>query len=461
VAAPIYLTTRVLEAGAQPVSAASLAVFRIAFGLLMVVNVFLYLFHSLVHEYYIGTAVNFPYGRFTFLAPLPGAGMYLVYWAMAVTGVLIAIGLWYRWSAAAFFVLTTYVFLLDSTYYQNHEYLISLVAFLMILLPADRIWSIDALRRRRPDPPTVPAWVVWLLRFQIGVPYFFGGIAKLDAGWFRGEPLRMWLARRTDIEVIGPLLGTEPVLWIMVYGGLLFDLFIVFFLLHRRTRIPAFIVATLFHVTNARLFGLFIFPWLMIAATTIFFPPDWPERVWAWWGSRRKRQAGGLPAAPVAGGSTPRVPEASRMRPALVLFLAAWVLIQLVVPLRHHAVEGSPNWTEQGHRFSWHMKLRSKQGTATFIVSDGHQTWRVDPADHLSSQQIARLAGHPDRLVQFSRYLSDLHDGAEVRAETAVSLNGRRRAPIVDPDVDLSSVRVVWWRSADWILPLEEPLRHD
>jgi vitamin K-dependent gamma-carboxylase len=143
------------------------------------------------------------------------------------------------------------------------------------------------------------------------------------------------------------------------------------------------------------------------------------------------------------------------------LFLAAWVLIQLVVPLRHHAVEGSPNWTEQGHRFSWHMKLRSKQGTATFIVSDGHQTWRVDPADHLSSQQIARLAGHPDRLVQFSRYLSDLHDGAEVRAETAVSLNGRRRAPIVDPDVDLSSVRVVWWRSADWILPLEEPLRHD
>jgi vitamin K-dependent gamma-carboxylase len=198
---PVALWPRVRTAAHQPVSSASVAVFRIGFGLAMVVNAALYV-PVLVREYYIEPDVHFPYWPFEFVRPLPAAGMYAVYALMMVTGALIALGLWYRFAAWAFFGLTTYVFLLDSSYYQNHEYLISLLAVMLAVLPVDGRWSLDVRWGRREPAATVPAWVVWLLRFQIGVPYFFGGIAKLNDDWFHGEPLRSWIAGRTDVEPI-------------------------------------------------------------------------------------------------------------------------------------------------------------------------------------------------------------------------------------------------------------------
>ena len=437
------------RAARRPVSSASLAVFRMAFGAAMVINTALYL-PVLVNEYYVEPGMHFSYGPFDMVVPLPALGMYAVYAAMAVTGALIALGRWYRWATGAFFVLTTYVFLLDSTFFQNHEYLISLLALMLVLLPADCRWSLDV--RARPDrwSPTVPAWVVWMLRFQIGVPYVYGGIAKLNHDWLRGEPLRQWLAQRTDIEPIHTILTTEWVVWTMTYGALVLDLTVVWLLLLRRTRLAAFAVATCFHLLNVWLFGLFIFPWLMIAATTIFFPPDWPERV----AGHRWLRGMALPPDPTS--APTRRQRAPRW---LVALFGAWVVVQLVVPLRHYAIDGSPSWTEEGHRFAWHMMLRAKHGSVTFHVTTPEGTWQIDPGDHLGEKQAARLPGHPERLVRFAHHLSELYGGAEVRAETLVSLNGRAPQPIVDPTVDLASVDPVWWRHASWITPLETPLR--
>ncbi|MCC5952793.1 MAG: HTTM domain-containing protein [Acidimicrobiia bacterium] len=461
------------------VNNASVTVVRIAFGLSVVVNSWLYL-PILVNEYYVDTTFNFPYGPLTFINPPPGWGMHAVYVAMMACGLLVALGKWYRWAAAGIFVTNTYIFLSDSTYFQNHEYLLSLVAFLFIVLPLDGRWSLDARRHPERASTTVPGWVLWLLRFQVGVPYFYGGIAKLNSDWLAGEPLRMWLERRSGLSVMHNLLTIPEVVWVMAYGSLLLDLLIVPLLLWRRTRLVAFVVVTLFHLTNVWLWGLFIFPWLMIAATTVFFDPDWPERVERWWRARRAGSsadaetelagvetevaetaaaAGGAGATAVASPPTWRR-WPSRLTPALAVFLTVWVVAQLVLPWRHYAVEGSPNWTEQHHRFAWHMKLRDKQGWAVFHVTppDG-RTFTVDPADHLNEKQTARLAGHPERLVHFSRHLSDLHDGAEVRVETSVSLNGREPQPFVDPTVDLSQESMLWFGNAPWILPLEEPLR--
>jgi vitamin K-dependent gamma-carboxylase len=439
---------RVRRAAELPVNAASVAVFRIAFGVLMVVNTLLYL-PVLAHQYYVDTTFNFPYEPLNFVSPLPAIGIYAVYVGMGVTGVLIALGKWYRPATVAMFVLTTYIFLLDTTFFQNHEYLISLLSFLMIFLPLDRRWSLDA--RRHPDraSATVPAWVLWLLRFQIGIPYFYGGIAKLNGDWFRGEPLRAWLAARTDLEPFDTILTTEAVVWFMTYGALVLDLTIVWFLLHRTTRLPAFVIVTCFHLINVWLFGLFVFPWLMIAATTLFFEPDWPERVL----TRLRRRAG--VDAPL---ERPPDRAARRLAPVVAVSLVLWATVQVVAPLRHYAIEGDPSWTEEAHRFSWHMKLRDKRGTVTYVVTSNGQSWRVDPADHLSPKQVARLAGHPDRVVQFAKHLSKANDHAEVHAETMVSLNGRPPQPIIDPTVDLASVRLLRWGHAPWILPLAEPL---
>lgn len=487
----------------------------------MVIDVGLYL-PTLVSEYYVDTTFSFAYDPWGLVRPLPGpVTMHLVYVAMAVAGALIALGLWYRRAAACFFVLTTYVFLIDSTYYQNHEYLICMLSLWLVVIPAHRMWSLDA--RRRPELASTeqPAWVLWFLRFTFGVPYVFGGIAKLNADWLAAEPLRLWLHDRTHVPVIGPLFHHEPVVWFAAYGSMLLDLTVVGFLLHRRTRVPAFVIAVTFHLINARLFGLFVFPWLMIAATTLFFAPDWPLQVRAWWRARRTdgeaaavsaADAGavlvgappaaattgtgsgsaagggsvsaagagsvsagaGSGASPGAGSHTdgggPEPPPATfdgtirgcggrrRLTPALAVVLVLWVTVQVTVPFRHLVIPGDANWTEEGHRFAWHMMLRTKSGDVTFTVDDGERTWIEDPADHLSGKQVQVLAGHPERLARFAHHLSERYDGAEVRAETSVALNGRPRVPIVDPDLDLASVRVPWWGHAVWILPNPEPL---
>lgn len=440
--------SRIRRAGTRPVSAASVAVFRMAFGLAIVVNSALYV-PRVIREHHIEPTFHFSYGPIDFLDPLPGVGMYLVYFAMMATGVLIALGRWYRLAAAAFFVLTTYVFLLDATFYQNHEYLISLLAALMTVLPVNGFWSADVRRGRTRGSSVVPAWVVWILRFQIGVPYFFGGIAKLNVDWLRGEPLRTWMAARTDLEPFHTVLTNSSVIWFMNYGALLFDLLVVPLLLFRTTRVPAFVVACLFHLTNVWLFGLYIFPWLMIAATLLFFPPDWPLQIL----QRFRRQT---PALGTMSGDRPHsTPALRRASPVATALLAAWVMVQLVVPLRHFAIEGRPSWTEEGHRFAWHMMLRDKSGSARFHLTDGDRTWIVDPADHLTAEQTRELPWYPEHLVKFARHLSEIHGGAEVRAETWVSMNGRAPQPIVDPTVDLASVSSSWWGHAPWIILLE------
>jgi hypothetical protein len=92
-------------------------------------------------------------------------------------------------------------------------------------------------------------------------------------------------------------------------------------------------------------------------------------------------------------------------------------------------------------------------------VDTGDAVFVVEPAEHLTPDQATDLVGDPQRLAQFAHHLSSLHGGAEVRAITAVSFNGRRPEPIVDPDVDLAAVPTAWIGHQDWILPSTEPLR--
>ena len=54
------------------------------------------------------------------------------------------IGFLYCLSAAAHFVLFTYVYLIDQAKYLNHFYLACLLNFLMIIIPAHRSRSVDA-----------------------------------------------------------------------------------------------------------------------------------------------------------------------------------------------------------------------------------------------------------------------------------------------------------------------------
>ncbi len=284
-------------------------------------------------------------------------------------------------------------------------------------------------------------------------------------------------------------------------------------LLWRRTRPLMFALVTSFHLMNDRLFSIGIFPWLALAATTLFFPPDWPRRLvrdlqaapdararFAWSGGvalglavawlRKELELVPVGLATTAAAlrgkegpgerSSPRrhspdlarrdldrdgatlergAPTGHGLTCALVV---VWFTLQVVIPLRHFVIPGAVSWTEEGHNFSWHMKLRSKRGTARFRVTDpkSGRNWTIDPRELLERWQYRKMATRPHMIHQFARHLAQNleargHPGVSVRTNVEVSLNGRERQRLIDPKVDLAA-EPHRLGAAPWIEPLKD-----
>lgn len=432
-----------------PIDVASLVYYRIAFGLIALWECWRYYDHEWISRYYIQPEFFFKYYGFGWVHPWPGDGMYWHFAAMAVLAAMIVLGVFYRAAAVLYWLAFTYVFLLDQTQYLNHFYLISLLACLMIFVPANRAFSLDAWRKPSLRRDLVPAWGLYMLRAQMVIVYFFAGVAKINEDWLHGWPLRMWLPERSHLPIVGPWFDELWVQMLMSYGGLLLDLLGGFLLLHRRTRLPVFIVFCGFHLMNAQLFGIGVFPWFSIATTLLFFRPDWPRRLLL-------RVGVGRDAAPMF------EPVAPVIRRRALFLLGLYFAVQLALPLRHWLYPGNVAWTEEGHRFAWRMKLRSKTGYVDVLVThpDTGLTEKIRLSRHLNRRQIRKMSVRPDMLLQFAHFLAEEHEhegrAPVVRARVVASVNGRGHQPLVDEAVDLArQPRDLFTK--DWIEPLTMP----
>jgi len=219
-----------------PIPKGSIVFFRIAFGLILFWDICHYFYYGLIDKYFIDPSFHFKYYGFSWVHPWPGGGMYFHFVAIGICALFIACGFLYRFASVLLFFLFTYYFLLEQTVYQNHYYFVTLLLFIMMFVPANRAFSIDTLLWPNLKDKPIHRWSSWLLRFQIGCVFVFGGIAKINSDWLRGEPMRKWLGEMEDFPLIGNLLASEFALWIFSYGGLLFDLGIVWVILYKPTR---------------------------------------------------------------------------------------------------------------------------------------------------------------------------------------------------------------------------------
>ena len=439
---------------AEPVPASSLAAFRIAFGLLALVGAVRFLAKGWVGRLYLEPAHHLTYPGFDWVRPLPGPLAYAHVAALAILGLAIAVGYRHRIAAALFFLAFTYAELIDASLYLNHYWFISLVALLLVFLPADRRWSLDARAGRVASPGWVPRGAIWVVRTQLGVVYVFAGLAKLNGDWLReGLPLALWLPNHADAPLVGPLLGLFSVALAASWVGALFDLTIVGWLSWSRTRPSAYAVVVVFHGITAMLFPIGMFPWIMIASTLIFFDEDWPDRV-----LRRL----GRPSLVATRPSDVGRGIASRLVVAAALVA---LVIQIAVPLRHLAYPGNVRFTEEGYYLSWRVMLTEKAGVVDFDVTDpaSGQRWRVGPDIVLETWQVQQAAIRPDLLQATAHLVADDFarrgvPDVEVRADAWVSFNGRAPQRLVDPDVDLAA-RGRGIGHQRWILPLDPAVR--
>ncbi|MBT8137279.1 MAG: HTTM domain-containing protein [Gammaproteobacteria bacterium] len=457
-----------------PVDIASVVVFRVGFGFIMLYEVWRYMSHDWVRMFYIRPEFMFKYYGFEWLQAWPGNGMTWHFVALGVLAFMIMVGAAYRIATVLFLIGFSYVFLLDQARYLNHFYFVILLSLLMCFVPAHRAFSVDAWLRPKLRSATIPGWALFALLIQMEIVLLYAGIVKITPDWLQGQPLGMWLANDADLFLVGQLFEQK---WAIVGGSwavIILHCVGAPLLFFKSTRMYVFVLYCSFHFLNHLVFEIGIFPWLTIVGTTLFFDPDWPRKlgrrvelhVARLMERRHDLGQGTISSQLVAGpAAPPAMQQPSPLTVALISILGVWMVLQAVIPLRHYLYPGDVAWTEEGHRFAWRMKLRNKSGRIKFVATDpatGNE-WSIDPRNYLTSKQTRVMACRPDMMLQFAHYLAqrleaeaNIHD-AVIQAKNTCSLNGRPRLPIVDPERNLAQVERSL-AAADWLLPNDKPL---
>ncbi len=422
-----------------------LIIFRIIFGFLITCESWGAIATGWVHRVLIEPSVNFHFIPFSFLHPLPGRGMYIYFFVMGVVGISIMLGYRYVLSSISFCLLWGGVYFMQKNSYNNHYYLLWLLSIIMIFLPANKNLSIDAKKGYTNSLNVMPNWVWFLIICQLTIVYTYASLAKLYPDWLDATVAKRLMTSRAEYPIIGELLQQTWTHYVIAYVGILFDLLIVPALLYKPTRKIAFTAAVFFHLYNSIVFQIGIFPYLALGFMVFFFPSD---KVRKWFYPKAQKQ----------------VDLNSKPFPIskLVLFLITiWILVQFALPLRHWFIKGDVLWTEEGHRMSWRMMLRSKQGYNSFyILEEGIiKKQKIKLSDHLTPKQVRAMKGKPDLIWQFAQYLKKYYakkgKTVKVFAKSYAGVNGGKVRQLVDPSIDLAATPWTWWKHNNWVLLYE------
>ncbi|MCW9708176.1 HTTM domain-containing protein [Fodinibius salsisoli] len=430
------------------ISIAPLVVFRVLFGFIMLVSTIRFAFRGWIYELYIKPDFFFTYYGFDWVQPLGEWGMYTLFFVIGLSALCMMLGYRYRLFSVLFFLCFTYVELIDKTNYLNHYYFVSIISFLLMLVPAHRNFSLDVVRNPSLRLQKVPAWTINIFKLQLGLVYFFAGLAKLNPDWMlHALPLKIWLPAQSHLPLIGWLFEYEWSAFLFSWAGAFYDLTIVFFLLYKPTRWLAYIAVIAFHLMTYFLFQIGMFPFIMILCTLIYFSAEFHQRLIDWakkgWHfvARRSKQ--------VSNEYSTFAYQPSRLtKKVLATVLVIHFILQVLIPFRFLLYPGHLFWTEQGYRFSWRVMLMEKAGHTIYEVynPETDRRWEAANYDFLTPNQEKMMATQPDMILQFAHYLENYYQDKgikdpEIRVKAHVTLNNHKNKLLVDPSVDLTKVK--------------------
>lgn len=417
----------------------SLGIYRISFGLLMCFSLLRFIYKGWVDSCYLQPSFHFSYQYFGFIKPIyePAWFMYALVSLAAIFALLIALGIWYRLSVICFFLLFTYLELIEKSWYLNHYYFVSVIAFLLIWIPADHRFSVKRILKK--DAPIhISSIYTNVLKLQISLVYFFAGLAKINSDWLlKAQPLKIWLKAKIDLPIIGDWLAYDWTAYLFSYSGMFYDLLIPFFLWNKRTRPYAFIAVIVFHSMTAILFQIGMFPWIMIVGSLIFLSDQEWLKIFSFFSIKLKnitrinyKNAVVLP-----------------IRKIILLIFTLHFILQIALPSRRFFYLENQYWTERHYRFGWNVMLIEKGGSATFRIKElqTNKTWTEYPSTHLTSIQEKQMSFQADMIWAYAQYLKDLYFQKGVKdiaiyVDCYVSFNGRPSQLLLPTTLDLLSV---------------------
>lgn len=433
---------------------AQIIVFRVFLGLLLTAECWGAIATGWVRKVFVDPEFTFTFLGFEWTRFLLGETMYYFFAVLGALGLLIAVGLYYRASMFLFAAGWSLTYFMQKSHYNNHYYLLMLVCWIMVFLPAHRYRSLDV--RRHPGIRSIDTynWNRLVFIAQLLIVYVFAALAKLYPGWYTGQFLHIrlqssarWFEEELGWSSFSALLADHQFAWLLSLAGIGFDFLIVPLLLWRRTRTLAFSIALLFHLFNSITLQIGIFPYFALAMSVFCFPPETIRKRFL--PSKEPFRAG----SPSPGSAL--LPAGHKFMTALICLYLLW---QVYLPVRHWFIPGDVLWTEEGHRMSWRMMLRSKSGTFAFSIED-LETGRksaVQLSDYLTQDQIGSMRASPDMIWQFAQLVKEEHrkQGRDVAVyvDSRVAVNGSASYPFIDPAADLGTVKWRYFSHQDWIL---------
>ena len=418
-----------------------LIVFRIFFGFLVACESFGAILTGWVKRVLIDPQVTFSFIGFEWLKPLPGFGMYFYFIAMGVFGLAIMLGYRYRIAIISYTILWAGAYFMQKTAYNNHYYLLLLISFLMIFLPSNSYASLDVRQNRIKEENTMPYWISLLFIIQVAIVYVFASIAKFYPDWLDGTFTRNLLADSTNVIALKKLFLQKWFYLFIAYMGIIFDLLIVPLLLFKKTRMLALLASLTFHLFNAIFLEIGIFPFFALTFVLFFYEPETIRSVFL----RKKTSI-----------ETENGHSNYYGKKIVYFLIIPYLIIQLLLPLRHHFIEGDVLWTEEGHRLSWRMMLRERNGFIHIRIKDlktGEESL-YDYRKNLTDKQIQNLATKPDFIWQYCQYIKKEFKGKEIAIfiDCKNSINRKEYKTLIDPKFDMAKAKWDYFRHNEWLL---------
>lgn len=462
----------------SPRDPASMGTWRMLFGLLMMVDIpqergMAYADYRWGDE----TECRFP--LFNSLTPLPVDWMYLVYVIMYTGAIGICLGAFYRLSCLLFCLPYWYIFLLDKTAWNNHSYLYGLIALQLLFMDGNRFCSIDGWMNTKIRNAHIPLWNIAVIRFQIFIVYFIAGVKKLDADWVGGYSME-YLSIHWIFDPFRLLLTDDQIDYFIVHlGGLFLDLSAGFLLFFNATRPLGTFFTSSFHIMNSQLFSIGMFPYAMVASTTVFYSASWPKSFCSVLPSCLKNRNSSTSrdctpqpsdhcVYPTNRDNTKK-PDVSSKRGknnaiswrhhiATAGFLF-YVSVQLFLPYSHFITKGYNNWTNGLYGYSWDMMIHTwhtQHVKIKYVDGKTGEEGYLAPGYWTDSN---RWASHSDMTKQYATCIGQRLEGMgseepQVYVDVWKSMNGRFQQRMFNPTVNL--VRAGWspFRATPWLMPL-------
>lgn len=278
----------------------SLSVFRIALGLLILVDLAVRwptLTAMYTSDGLFSQPLSFEYYR-SELGPQWYQFIWSLYWLSdsvafvtalfiisAIAAVFLVVGKWTRIATILSWILLVSLHTRNPLITTSGDFLFKMMLFWSIFLPLGARWSLDARKMNSTLNPTstaITSMATIGYVFQLFASYFFPGIAKWNEIWFQGDA--MWYVLRLDIYITEfgrALLEYPGLLSVISWVTLVAEVFWIWTLFspwkNGWYRIINMVLFWAFHIGIGLSMTIGLFPWICLIA----WLPLLPSFVWA------------------------------------------------------------------------------------------------------------------------------------------------------------------------------------